>query len=116
MATKILDLVGEMAITQYADYELELNEIDLDLNNYLARASLRRTFNSTAAIDFTVGLITLLPPAKLKLVLTRAQTALLVPGTYVWGVLLKSPDPDSLVITLVEGKAIVKPSAVRGFL
>ena len=105
-----------MAISRYADYELLLDEIGIDLTNYLARGSIRRTYRREASIDFTIGFIQRTVPAKLKLVLTNEQTALLVPGSYVWGVLLQSPNPDSQIITLVEGIAIVKPGAVRGFL
>lgn len=115
MATKRFDLVGENAITQYADFELELTDIDLSLDGYLARASLRRNYLANAAIDFAIAFLKRTRPGAVKLRLSSAQTGALVTGTYVWGLLLQSPEPDVQTIALIEGSAIVKPGAVRGF-
>ena len=105
MAASILNLFGDAAIEQFADYSIELEDIELDLTDYTGRAMLKKSFSSPTGVEFTVEFVSRTPPARIKLSLPHDQTALLRPGLYKWDFWIKPP--DGVIKRLCRGDAAV---------
>ena len=105
----------EFTIEQGANFNTVLDLKDagggvLNLNNYAAAAQMRKSYYSNTAINFTV-VITDAAAGQITISMNAATTADIVPGRYVYDVLITSP---SVVKTrVIEGIVTVLPSVTR---
>jgi hypothetical protein len=104
---------ANLVIDQRTDYSTSINLTDddgnvVDLTGYTANSQIRKTHTSSSSVSFTTtvsgtqGLIILS--------LTDTQTANLVPGRYVYDVLITS---GSLTSRILEGIVTVTPGVTR---
>ena len=90
----------------------------LDLNNYTARGSIKKTYSSTAKVDFTLvgdssGASALTSADKgIVVSLTSAQTGAMKAGRYVYDIEILSS--SSYVTRVVEGQLEVTPRVTTG--
>lgn len=105
---------ANLIVDQGTSYSTSINLTDdndsvVDLSSYTANAQIRKTYSSSNAVSFGVemygstGIITLS--------LTANQTANMVPGRFVYDVLLT--DAESVVSRIVEGIVTVTPRVTR---
>lgn len=107
----------EITIEQGATFTTTVTVTDgsgehLDLRDYSAKAQLRKSYYSLTAYDFDVVAA---DPAHGELVITMdaATTANLMPGRYVYDVILIGPTPTTEVTRIFEGTAAVTPGVTR---
>ena len=84
---------------------------ELDLTGYTAIAQLRKTYDSTTSIAFTVSFPSPRTLGQVTILLTDTQTAALEFGRYVYDVVLTTTASEK--IRVVEGVATVSPSVSR---
>ena len=105
----------DLSIDQGADYSIiatltDQNDALLDLNGYAARAEMRKHYSSTTKTTFTCTPQTPLTNGEIKMSLTYLQTALLVPGRYVYDLEIVA---NSVVTRVLEGVVVVRPGVTR---
>lgn len=83
----------------------------LDLTNYTAIAQIRKTYQSTASVSFTVTFASDRTTGQITISLTDTQTAALDEGRYVYDLIIT--DSSGTKIRVVEGIATVNPSVSR---
>lgn len=83
----------------------------MDLTDYTAKASMRKSYYSTTSTDFTV---TIPDPLSGELLITMSATitAVLAPGRYVYDVILIAPD-ETTVTRVFEGTVAVTPGVTQ---
>lgn len=104
---------ANLTIDQGTDYQTSITLTDVDdnvvnLSGYTANAQIRKTYTSSNAVNFTVSLIA--ATGEVALSLTDTQTSNLVPGRYVYDVLLTS---TGITTRIVEGIVTVTPGVTR---
>lgn len=102
-----VNLNGEAAIHQYADFNYVDLIIDMDLNGFTGRAMLKREFADTEGTEFALEFVSRDRPATIKPKLTNAQTAALTPGTYKWDLWVR-PGEDGEITVLCRGNVTVE--------
>ncbi len=113
--------VANLNIEQGANFKVSFNIEDpgtnspLSLVGYAASARLRKTYSSTGFTSFTT---TVSDPTNgvITIALSHDETAALKAGRHVYDVIILSPisaDPPNYTTRVVEGSAIVRPSATR---
>ena len=105
----------EFTIEQNANFNTVLDLKDagtniLNLSGYQAAAQMRKSYYSNTAIDFTV-VITDPSAGQITISMTAATTAEIVPGRYVYDVLIT--DPQGIKTRVIEGIVTVLPSVTR---
>lgn len=104
---------ANLIIDQGTDYSTSITLTDdeenvIDLTGYTANAQIRKTYSSSNSVTFT----TAITPAQgvITLSLTDSQTANIVPGRYVYDVILTASGTTSRI---VEGIVTVTPRVTR---
>lgn len=104
---------ANLIIDQGTDYSTSITLTDdeenvIDLTGYTANAQIRKTYSSSNSVTFT----TTITPAQgvIVLSLTDSQTANIVPGRYVYDVILTTGSTTSRII---EGIVTVTPRVTR---
>jgi hypothetical protein len=105
----------EFTVEQGADFNTTINVKDeygvaTNLNDYTAAAQLRKSYYSTTAIDFSVT-ITDESSGEIRVALSSAVTANIIPGRYVYDLLIVSP--TNVKTRVIEGVVNVLPSVTR---
>ena len=104
---------ANLIIDQGADYTTTVTLTDSDdgaisLAGYVASAQMRKTYSSRNAVDFTA---TISPTrGAVTISLTDAQTANIVPGRYVYDVILTR---NGVTTRIIEGVATVTPRVTK---
>ena len=105
----------ELTLEQGANFNTVMDLTDaaggiLNLSGYSVAAQMRKSYYSTSATSFTIG-ITDATAGKITMTMSSANTANVTPGRYVYDVLLTS---DTNVETrIIEGIVVVLPSVTR---
>jgi len=105
----------ELTLEQGANFNTVMDLTDaaggiLNLSGYSVAAQMRKSYYSTSATSFTIG-ITDATAGKITMTMRSANTANVTPGRYVYDVLLTS---DTNVKTrIIEGIVVVLPSVTR---
>jgi hypothetical protein len=86
-------------------------ETAFDLTNYTVSASIRKTFASSTATDFTSNIVSPPTDGKVTISLTDAQTTTLDRGRYVWDMIVTSS--GGTITRVLQGTATVNPSVTR---
>jgi hypothetical protein len=86
---------------------LDENDDAVDLQNYVARGQMRKTYSSSNAVNFTTTTNT----GMLVISLTAAQTANIVAGRYVYDVELV--DTQNTVVRILEGIVTITPEVTK---
>lgn len=106
-------LKANLTVDQGTDYQTSITLTDVDdnavsLTGYTANAQIRKTYTSSNAVNFTVTLET--STGVVGLSLTDTQTSNIVPGRYVYDVLLTR---EGITTRIVEGIVTVTPGVTR---
>ena len=116
MAAKLKLEIEQRATFQHRLVWKGSNGKPIDLTNWSALLQVRKTYsNETTIIELSTanGRITLGGTAgTIDLLIEDEDTALLVPDTYEYDLLLSAPDGSK--DRLVEGKCVVTPGVSRG--
>jgi len=86
---------------------LDENDEAVDLQNYVARGQMRKTYSSSNAVNFTTTTNT----GMLVISLTATQTANIVAGRYVYDVELV--DTQNTVVRILEGIVTITPEVTK---
>ena len=86
---------------------LDENDNAVDLQNYVARGQMRKTYTSSNAVNFTTTTNT----GMLVISLTATQTANIVAGRYVYDVELV--DSQNTVVRILEGIVTITPEVTK---
>jgi hypothetical protein len=86
---------------------LDENDEAVDLQNYIARGQMRKTYTSSNAVNFTTTTNT----GMLVISLTATQTANIVAGRYVYDVELV--DSQNTVVRILEGIVTITPEVTK---
>ena len=86
---------------------LDENDNAVDLQNYVARGQMRKTYSSSNAVNFTTTTNT----GMLVISLTATQTANIVAGRYVYDVELV--DNQNTVVRILEGIVTITPEVTK---
>ena len=106
-----LSLKIDQSATFSSTVELEdENDTVIDLTGYTVRASMRKHYASSSATSFTTTIDSPATLGKVTIALTAVQTALLVPGRYVYDLEIEI---NSVVTRVLEGMITVTPSVTR---
>ena len=89
----------------------DANNSALDLTNYTAAASLRKSYKSSSSTSFTVAFVDPRTSGQITLSLTDVQTGALNEGRYVYDLVIT--DSGGEKTRVVEGIATIKPSVTR---
>jgi hypothetical protein len=105
----------ELTLEQGANFNTVMDLTDaaggiLNLSGYSVAAQMRKSYYSTTATSFTIG-ITDATAGKITMTMNSANTANLNPGRYVYDVLLTSD--TSVKTRIIEGIVVVLPSVTR---
>ncbi|MAH44110.1 hypothetical protein CL614_10415 [archaeon] len=101
-------------IDQGSDYTLDYTVVEangslMDITSNTSRASMRKHFDSTTSLDFTVVVDS--GNNKITLTMTNAYTANTTPGRYYWDAEVVSN--TNYVTRVVEGIATITPEVTR---
>jgi len=107
MAAKIINLVVE----QNSDFQATItisneNGTKLNLTNYTAACSIKKSPNSSTSIPVTVSFINRVN-GKIMLSMTSAETGALNGGRHVYDVIITSP--TDFVTRVIQGSLLVSP-------
>jgi len=123
-------IIQNIVIDQGTTFELPISISDasgnpINLTEYIARAEMRRSYNSNVAINFT-AIITDALEGEITLSLTPSQTSVIKSGRYVYDVEISdvtgyigsngyqgSQGINNRVIRVLEGIATVTPEVSR---
>jgi hypothetical protein len=105
----------ELTLEQGANFNTVMDLTDaaggiLNLSGYSVAAQMRKSYYSTTATSFTIG-VTDATAGKITMTMNSANTANLNPGRYVYDVLLTSD--TSVKTRIIEGIVVVLPSVTR---
>ena len=89
----------------------DANGTALDLTNYTAAATLRKSHSSSSATSFTTAFNSDRTDGQITISLTDTQTGVLETGRYVYDILITSP--SSVKTRVVEGQVTINPSVTR---
>tara|TARA_B100000424_G_scaffold43059_1_gene29350 strand:- start:1485 stop:1820 length:336 start_codon:yes stop_codon:yes gene_type:complete len=108
--------ISNIFIDQDADFATtvtieDANDSALDLTNYTAAASLRKSYKSSSSTSFTVAFVDPRTSGQITLSLTDVQTGALNEGRYVYDLVIT--DAVGEKTRVVEGIATIKPSVTR---
>ena len=108
--------ISNIFIDQDADFATtvtieDANDSALDLTNYTAAASLRKSYKSSSSTSFTVAFVDPRTSGQITLSLTDVQTGALNEGRYVYDLVIT--DSGGEKTRVVEGIATIKPSVTR---
>ena len=108
--------ISNIFIDQDADFTTtvtlnDANDSALDLTNYTAAATLRKSYKSSSSTSFTVAFVDPRTSGQITLSLTDVQTGALNEGRYVYDLVITESGGDKTRV--VEGIATIKPSATR---
>ena len=108
--------ISNIFIDQDADFATtvtieDANNSALDLTNYTAAASLRKSYKSSSSTSFTVAFVDPRTSGQITLSLTDVQTGALNEGRYVYDLVIT--DSGGEKTRVVEGIATIKPSVTR---
>jgi hypothetical protein len=106
---------ANLVIDQGTDYSTSINLTDddgnlVDLTGYSASSQIRKTPSSSNAVSFSVSVAE--AQGLVLLSLTDQQTSNLVPGRYVYDVLLTNNN-NNLTSRILEGIVTVTPGVTR---
>ncbi len=104
---------ANLIIDQGTDYSTSITLTDeeenvIDLTGYTANAQIRKTYSSSNSVSFTTAITA--AQGVIGLSLTDTQTANIVPGRYVYDVILTTGNTTSRI---VEGIVTVTPRVTR---
>jgi hypothetical protein len=91
---------------------LALNNLPLDLTNYMGRGQIRRNYNATLAVDFLVQVFGDPADGLIRVSLTPAQTSSMKAGRYVFDIEVYTAN-DNDVIRVIEGQVTITPRATK---
>lgn len=104
---------AELTIEQGATFSSTVTVYDgdsiLDLTGYIPYAQLRKSYYTSSASNIAVS-VSDASNGKISLSMTAANTALLLPGRYVYDLVVDNAD---VRLRVVEGIATVSPSVTR---
>ena len=108
--------ISNIFIDQDADFATTVTIEDatdsaLDLTNYTAAATLRKSYKSSSSTSFTVAFVNPRTSGQITLSLTDIQTGALNEGRYVYDLVIT--DVGGEKTRVVEGIATIKPSVTR---
>mgnify|MGYP001294936669 FL=1 len=108
--------ISNIFIDQDADFATtvtieDANDSALDLSNYTAAATLRKSYRSSSSTSFTVAFVDPRTSGQITLSLTDVQTGALNEGRYVYDLVIT--DSGGEKTRVVEGIATIKPSVTR---
>lgn len=108
--------ISNIFIDQDADFTTtvtlnDANDSALDLTNYTAAATLRKSYKSSSSTSFTVAFVDPRTSGQITLSLTDVQTGALNEGRYVYDLVITESGGDKTRV--VEGIATIKPSVTR---
>ena len=108
--------ISNIFIDQDADFATtvtieDANDSALDLTNYTAAATLRKSYRSSSSTSFTVAFVDPRTSGQITLSLTDVQTGALNEGRYVYDLVIT--DSGGEKTRVVEGIATIKPSVTR---
>ena len=108
--------ISNIFIDQDADFATtvtieDANDSALDLTNYTAAATLRKSYKSSSSTSFTVAFVDPRTSGQITLSLTDVQTGALNEGRYVYDLVIT--DSGGEKTRVVEGIATIKPSVTR---
>ena len=108
--------ISNIFIDQDADFATtvtieDANDSALDLSNYTAAATLRKSYKSSSSTSFTVAFVDPRTSGQITLSLTDVQTGALNEGRYVYDLVIT--DSGGEKTRVVEGIATIKPSVTR---
>ena len=108
--------ISNIFIDQDADFTTtvtinDANDSALDLSNYTAAATLRKSYKSSSSTSFTVAFVDPRSSGQITLSLTDVQTGALNEGRYVYDLVITDSGGDKTRV--VEGIATIKPSVTR---
>ena len=108
--------ISKIFIDQDADFATtvtieDANDFALDLSNYTAAASLRKSYKSSSSTSFTTAFVSPRTSGQITLSLTDVQTGALNEGRYVYDLVIT--DAVGEKTRVVEGIATIKPSVTR---
>ena len=86
---------------------LDENDTPIQLQDYVARGQMRKTYTSSNAVNFTTTTNT----GMLVISLTAGQTANIVAGRYVYDVELV--DSQNTVVRILEGIVTITPEVTK---
>jgi len=103
---------GNIVIDQYADFTAQVdldaaNNAPLDLTDYTVQGSMKKSYASTANVQFT-GEVLETSNGIIEISLTSTQTGNITPGRYVYDVIIID-GVSNTVSRVVEGIATVTP-------
>ena len=108
MAQKV-NIVIDQGTTFNTDYTFtDENDNPIDFSNYQGRSQLRKTYSSSTAYTFTVGLAN---NGVISLSMNANTTSSISPGRYLYD--LEVVDQSNVVSRLVEGIVTVTPEITR---
>jgi len=108
--------ISNIYIDQGADFTttLYINDsegLPLDLTAYSVAAQLRKTYSSSEAVDFQASFSENRESGQIIISLNNIQTSNIIPGRYVYDVILTAP--DSIKTRVVEGSVIINPGVTH---
>jgi hypothetical protein len=110
-----MSTISNIVINQGADYSTTVTVSDgssaVNLVGYTATAQIRKSFDSTTAVDMTCTFADDRTSGQITLSLTDSQTSAMEWGRYVWDLLISTAGGNKTRV--VEGIATVSPSVTR---
>ena len=107
MATVKQNIVIDQGSSYSQDFKIfNVNNEPYDITNMTAAAQMRKNYMSSNAVSFT----TTLTPSILTLNLAAGLTANLIPGRYLYDIVLTTPAKTTRII---EGIATITPAVTR---
>ena len=109
-----MSIKANLLMDQGASYRASINiedenGIKVPLTGYTAIAQIRKYFTSSISYNFTVEIDA--PNGIITLIMTKAQTAIIKAGRYVFDCLVT--DPSNFSVRLIEGIIDVRPGVSR---
>lgn len=106
---------SELTVEQGATFSTTVNVEDvngnaINLYSYTAQSQMRKSYYSSSSSNISAS-VTGTSNGEITLSITAANTALLVPGRYVYDLIITSP--ANVVTRVVEGIVTVLPSVTR---
>ena len=110
----------DFTIDQGSDITLQLELVDINQNaknltGYSGASKIRKTYNSSDSVSFSVQVPSPATDGKLNLTLTNSQTGAMKAGRYVYDVEISYQDSsaNTIVERILEGQISITPSETK---
>ncbi len=113
MTAGAYDLVVEQGATFKRTITVKENDVVKNLTGYVARAQIRKTYESTTILQMITAVITDAINGVVTLTIVASATALLTPGNAVWDMEIDDQNPTPVVDRILEGKVEIRSEVTK---